>query len=288
LAASAPLDGFARPARNPARRQPSTLDGREESELSDERSDYYVYALYAPDDHLEHPRYVGKGKGRRVIATRGRRSKRVRAWIDELGEEPFFDLIACNLTESEAFALEVETIAKYGREGIDDGGVLLNVSTGGAGAPGYKHSPEHIEKVAGSNRGRKRSPEAIEQTTAANRAYWAAMPPEERKAKMVHMSEMPSYWLGRKRPPRSAEHSAKLAAAKRGSKHSDATLAKMSAAHKSRKRSPEHLTALRANVVIMAAATRGTTWTPEKRAAIMAGHHRAKLLREAAALPLAA
>ena len=88
-----------------------------------ERSDFYVYALYAPGDRLlEHLRYVGKGCGRRAIqSSAGRRSKRVLEWIAEVGE-PLFDLLAANLTEAEAFALEIELIAKYGRE--CDGGVF--------------------------------------------------------------------------------------------------------------------------------------------------------------------
>jgi hypothetical protein len=85
---------------------------------------------------------------------------------DELGgREPLFDIISANMTQAEAFALEIELIAKHGREGIDEGGKLLNVATGGAGAPGVKASPEQIARL-----------------TAANYARWAAVSPEERSA----------------------------------------------------------------------------------------------------------
>jgi hypothetical protein len=104
------------------------------------RSDYYVYSLHAPADGLEHPRYIGKGSGRRAVDKT--RSTRVRAWIDELGEKPFFDIIAANLTEAEAFALEIELITKYGREGIDEGGVLLNADKGGGGGGRPKLHPD--------------------------------------------------------------------------------------------------------------------------------------------------
>ena len=169
-----------------------------------EQSDYYCYALYAPDDNLEHPRYVGKGRGRRAINNqRGQRSKRVRQWIEELGEEPFFDIIAANLTESEAFALEIELIAKYGREGIDEGGVLLNVSTGGAGAAGVKLSEERLAalsifrtaanlgrkasdvtraRMSAAHKGKQKSPEHIAKVMAAIHAANAAKSPEERSS----------------------------------------------------------------------------------------------------------
>lgn len=101
------------------------------------RRDYYVYVLYAPDDIMfERPRYVGKGCGVRAFCSPSGRTKRVKDWIAEMGEEPNFDLIAANLTEAAAFALEIELIAKYGREGIDPGGVLLNISLGGEGVSG--------------------------------------------------------------------------------------------------------------------------------------------------------
>jgi hypothetical protein len=52
---------------------------------------------------------------------------------DELaGEEPLFDLVACNLFEDEALEIERDMIAMYGRQ--CDGGVLLNVAISGYGS----------------------------------------------------------------------------------------------------------------------------------------------------------
>lgn len=53
--------------------------------------------------------------------------------------------------------------------------------------------------------------------------------------------KLSEHWKGKKKPPFSAEHRAKLAAAQRGKKASDETRAKMSAAHKGKKFSSETL-----------------------------------------------
>jgi hypothetical protein len=138
-----------------------------------ETRDYYVYGLWAPGAfEPDLIRYVGMGHGKRAFCPPCHRSKRVKAWIAEMGEEPLFDIIAADLTRDEAFYREREEIAKYGREGIDEGGRLLNVSTGGAGNPGWKSDDETRAK-----RGAKLS--------ARNKATWAAMTPEERVEKMA-------------------------------------------------------------------------------------------------------
>jgi hypothetical protein len=98
------------------------------------RSDFYVYVLFHPDDReMLFPRYAGKGQGVRAFGHPGSRSKDVQRWMKEElgGEEPLFDIIHSNLSEGWAFVWEIKTIARYGREGRDEGGVLLNRSIGG-------------------------------------------------------------------------------------------------------------------------------------------------------------
>jgi NUMOD3 motif len=158
---------------------------------------YYCYALYAPSDRLlEHPRYIGKGRGDRVFRTGRQRTKRVQAWIAELGADPLWDIVRSGMTQAEAFALEIELIAEHGREGIDEGGTLLNVSTGGAGASGYKHSADSLAKIVAIHTGRKRSDETREKMAAAK--------------------------LGK---PQSDAHKAAISAAKKGKPISQATIA---------------------------------------------------------------
>jgi hypothetical protein len=175
------------------------------------KRDFYVYSLHDPrkDFALEYPRYVGMGSGTRAISNTGRqRSKRVKEWIADMGVEPFFDLIAANLTEADACVLEIETIAKYGREGIDPGGTLLNVALGGPGARGVKLSDERRAKLSAVHRGKVMSAESRakmreaqaarspEERSAAARAREAAKTPEERSAAASRASK--AMWAARR------------------------------------------------------------------------------------------
>jgi hypothetical protein len=119
-----------------------------------ERMIYYCYALFHPaDSAFAFPRYIGKGKGVRAFCCPSDRTKRVRQWIKEElgGEEPLFDLLACNLFEDEALEIERDMIAMYGRE--CDGGPLLNQALYGGGA-GVKHSAAHRAAISAANLGK--------------------------------------------------------------------------------------------------------------------------------------
>jgi NUMOD3 motif len=194
-----------------------------------ERS-YYVYGLWAPGAfEPDQIRYVGKGSGKRAFDYPSRRTKRLKAWIAEIGEEPLFDIIAANLTRDEAFALEIETIAKYGRE--CDGGTLLNVTTGGAGAPGNKHTAEARARMSAALKGKPKSPEYVEKMRG--RAPTAAIG----AAADLHRGK-----------PLSDSHRAALSAAHRGLKHSPEHVEKIAAFHTGRRRSAETCAAISAAI----------------------------------------
>ena len=125
----------------------------------------YVYTLRDPRCG-EKIIYVGMGRGtRRHMHTR--RPKRLAAFVAEHGKTPA-RIVADNLTETEAYALEVELIAQYGRE--CDGGQLLNVSLGGPGAPGRVADTKSRERMAAAHRGQRHSPESIAKAIATRRA----------------------------------------------------------------------------------------------------------------------
>jgi hypothetical protein len=87
-------------------------------------NEFYVY-LYLREDGT--PYYVGKGKGKRAF------SKNRTINIPEDKTRIVFH--SENLTEDEAFTLEKELIAKYGRK--DNGtGILRNLTDGGEGSSG--------------------------------------------------------------------------------------------------------------------------------------------------------
>jgi len=105
---------------------------------------FYVYTFKADDDAL--PFYVGKGTSTRANdhlaicqrpAPRSRFHRKLKSMLDA-GLSPCIEIVADGLTENEALQLEIELIGRYGRLGIDDGGILLNVLEGGDNPPNHK------------------------------------------------------------------------------------------------------------------------------------------------------
>jgi hypothetical protein len=116
---------------------------------------YYVYQYLRENGS---PYYVGKGSGRRAYV-----SQRI---IPKPTDNTRIQIIAKNLTESEAFLLETKLITVYGR--IDLGtGILRNKTDGGDGAhkvvnkiawnKGKKQSDEHNQKISESLKRYKRT-----------------------------------------------------------------------------------------------------------------------------------
>lgn len=98
---------------------------------------YYVYHIINPlTDRIF---YVGKGTGSRCKQHLTDKkeyafNKRLNGYIRNLIENntpPIITKIAENLTEQEAYELEESEIKKYGRRGIDDEGILLNLIESG-------------------------------------------------------------------------------------------------------------------------------------------------------------
>ena len=88
----------------------------------------YILYYYLREDFTS-PYYVGYGRPRRVHAKHLRRNG-----ADLLPPRERRFVVKGGLTKEEAIALEKAHIALWGRE--CDGGVLLNLNTGGEGKPG--------------------------------------------------------------------------------------------------------------------------------------------------------
>ena len=93
-------------------------------------NDYYVY-IYLREDGT--PYYVGKGRGKRAFSTK-------RRFIKPKDETKII-FHSKNLTEEEAFIIEKELIAQYGRKN-NGTGILRNLTDGGEGQSGAIYSDE--------------------------------------------------------------------------------------------------------------------------------------------------
>lgn len=102
---------------------------------------FYVYMYVHPDGT---PWYIGKGSKYRRRHYNHHLPKEFQRPADE-----FIITVKENLTEAAAFALEIELIAKYKRK--CDGGILVNKCLGGAGATGFKHSPDRPSPMKGKH-----------------------------------------------------------------------------------------------------------------------------------------
>lgn len=102
---------------------------------------YFVYAHYRSDDQNGLPFYIGKGKNKRDLST-----YRNRFWKNIANKHGYVaKRVKDNLTEQQAWDLEKELIKFYGKL-IDGSGCLSNISDGGEGAAGTRHTQETKNK----------------------------------------------------------------------------------------------------------------------------------------------
>jgi len=170
--------------------------------------------------------YVGKGKGDRAHS--GRRNAFWKNVAKKHGH--VVNILAAGLYEEDAFALEKELIAKFGRS------ALCNLTDGGEGVSGYKWSDEGRraisenlrgriasketrEKLSQLLRGKRKTPEQIERHAAAIRG---------RKLSPAHIEALRLSLIGH---TVSNETRKKLSEANRGQRRSEETKRKLSESH---------------------------------------------------------
>jgi hypothetical protein len=119
----------------------------------------YIYGDYKFDFE---PIYVGKGKGIRperhfvLYKKYNNRFYSKMSSIISSGNKPEFILLRSNLSEKESFELERYFINLIGR--IENGGNLTNLSDGGEGQSGFRHSEKTKRKMSEKRSGRKLKP----------------------------------------------------------------------------------------------------------------------------------
>jgi hypothetical protein len=176
-------------------------------------NDYYVYAFLRENRYS--PYYIGKGRGRRYIRKEGR-------CVHPPTDKERIVKIKENLTEEEAFDLEVILIKQWGDN-------LYNQTEGGDGVSGYKHSEESKQKMRNFQKGRLKSPEHKRKISEAMKG----------KTKSVdHIQKIADSKRGVKLAPCSQERKDKISKSLKGRKLSDEVRKKMSEAAKRRRKHP--------------------------------------------------
>lgn len=170
---------------------------------------FYVYEHWRPDKDVCF--YVGKGKGRRAYIhdarQRNKRYTRIVTKLARLGMCVEVRMVAEALDEDNAFRIERERIAFWRARG----GELANVTDGGDGVSGLKHSPESIALMSARKRGKVHS--------AETRAKMSRAASGKTKSEAMRRN-LSIAKTGKPQKPHSHEHNAKIGAALQGRKDS--------------------------------------------------------------------
>lgn len=204
---------------------------------------FYTYVHCRPDGT---PFYVGKGHGKRAYDFYQRKHwhKHIVAKYGKQYIQVF--ILPCD-SEAQAFADEIQQIAQLRAEGY----ILCNITDGGEGPSGMKHTREWKEAMSQRYKDRYFSPETRAKIAAAKRGI---------PRSLETCQKLSAANLGQKRSP---ERCALQSANMKGRKCSAETRAKLSRAHTGKTVSQE--TKAKLSEIVKAA------WAdPTKRANMMA------------------
>lgn len=136
---------------------------------------FYTYIYYDPNTNI--PFFVGKGQNKRAwdhlresIEQTDNPHKVYK--IQKLLREDTPPLIYTlkGLTEDEAYELEAFLIEHWGRRGIDENGLLLNIIPGGRGGwAGVPKSEDHKRKIGEGNKLASQTPETKERKSDSHK-----------------------------------------------------------------------------------------------------------------------
>ena len=173
---------------------------------------FYVYAHYKADDPNGNPFYIGKGKGSRELS-----HNRNPFWQNIVKKHGFVSKrLYENLSEHEAWDIEIKLINQYGKL-TEGNGCLCNLANGGEGASGVTHTDTTKEKWSRAKKGKTwEEIYGVEKAAEirAKRKLKNRIQSQETKRKISESKQGEKNPMYGKSP--SAEHSAKLSAAKIG------------------------------------------------------------------------
>ena len=139
-------------------------------------NDFYTYAYLRMNGT---PYYVGKGRNNRYKSANHK--------VNVPKDENRILFLKRHLTEEQAFIHEKYMIAVLGKK--VDGGLLHNITDGGEGPSGLKHSSETKRRIGDAKRGRSLSEEhkeKLRRQKIGNTWNQGRVVPQEQKDKEIH------------------------------------------------------------------------------------------------------
>ena len=141
-------------------------------------NNFYTYAYLRED---KTPYYIGKGEKDRIY-------KKGRGEIKPPKDKSRIIFLKQNLTENEAFMHEKYMIAVFGRKDLGTG-ILRNLTNGGDGISGYKHTAETKKNLSDMKIGRKRKPHSEETKKKISEANKGRNVTEETRKKLSEVQK---------------------------------------------------------------------------------------------------
>jgi hypothetical protein len=199
-------------------------------------NEYYVYGHYTEDTNELF--YVGKGKGSRHKQLSDKRRNLL--WQNVAKKHGVkVEILHENLTEEEAFKIEIDLIKEYGRRDLRTG-ILTNLTDGGEGSSGAKCigrkltelEKEHLSKLLRGKKKPLRSTEHCKKISQSKTGVSVGPFSEEHRLKISksntgktfteeHRKKLSEAKKGKLRGPHSEEHRKKLSEAHKGKTHTD-------------------------------------------------------------------
>lgn len=169
--------------------------------------------------------YIGKGTNTRGNYSRSKSKNRDNShWHNVVNKHGYkIEIVVENLTEQEANEKEMQYILDYGRIDLSTG-TLVNMTAGGDGSIGHKHTEEAKKKMS--------------EATKGNTRWLGKTHTEEAKKKISDAKKGNNTWLGKKHTEESKKKNSK---SNKGKKMSDEAKKKISEFHKGKKKTLEQI-----------------------------------------------
>ena len=192
---------------------------------------FYTYAHYKPNNSIF---YIGKGRGRRAWGKDNRNNH----WLNIVAKygDPKVQILAEWQTEEEALEHEKLLVMCF----RDMGCAIVNMTDGGEGVSGYKHTPESTQKRLESMRGHIVSDATKAKMREAhlgeNNHFFGQSHSEESKAKISKKKQgCIGPWAGKLRSEETRRKISIALSGRPGRKHTEESRRKLSMSHLGKK-----------------------------------------------------